>query len=513
MTGPSFLAAPAESRLPAVFLRYQQQLMVTVSIHAVTVIEKSRRTGYSWAAAAVAVITAAAKPEAKGMDVFYIGYNLEIGREFIDCCAEWAKAIEPAAAVVLEHIFTDPDNPEKEIKTFRVEFASGHKIVALPSLPRALRGMQGLVIIDEAAFHDDLKELLKAALALLIWGGKVLIISTHDGVENPFNELISDIRAARKNFALLRCTFDDALDDGLYKRICLVKGTPWSPEAEAVWRQEIIDFYGDGAEEELFCVPSNSAGRYLPLAQIERAAQEIPIARLTLPDSFAELPEHLREAEIRDWCETVLKPLLKDINPALRSYLGVDFARSGDLSVFWPLQIMSDLTRRPPFVVELRNVPFEQQKQILFYLCDRLPLFTNGAFDATGNGAYLAEVAAQRYGFNRIQQIKLSVKFYQDNMPRFKAGFEDGKIIIPKDNDTVSDHRAIHVKSGVAHIQRDSVDGKKRHGDSAVANFLGYTASYSDVVEYDYQPAMANDAPGHDEVEYRTRQGFGQGSY
>jgi len=44
-----------------------------------------------------------------------------------------------------------------------------------------LRGKQGRVIIDEAAFHDNLEELLKAALALLMWGGEVRIISTHNG--------------------------------------------------------------------------------------------------------------------------------------------------------------------------------------------------------------------------------------------------------------------------------------------------------------------------------------------
>lgn len=61
----------------------------------------------------------------------------------------------------------------------RFTFASGFEIVALSSKPRGLRGRQGYVIIDEAAFHDDLPEVLKAAMALLMWGGKVLVISTH----------------------------------------------------------------------------------------------------------------------------------------------------------------------------------------------------------------------------------------------------------------------------------------------------------------------------------------------
>lgn len=38
---------------------------------------------------------------------------------------------------------------------------------------KKLRGMQGVVCIDEAAFHEKLAEVLKAALALTMWGAKV----------------------------------------------------------------------------------------------------------------------------------------------------------------------------------------------------------------------------------------------------------------------------------------------------------------------------------------------------
>jgi phage FluMu gp28-like protein len=67
---------------------------------------------------------------------------------------------------------------------------------------------------------------------------------------------------------------------------------------------------------------------------------------------------------------------------------------------------MRNLVRRTLFVLELRNMPFRQQEQILFYIVDRLPHLIAGAMDATGNGAYLAEMAVQRYGA-RIRQVKL----------------------------------------------------------------------------------------------------------
>ena len=121
-----------------------------------------------------------------------------------------------------------------------MKFASGFEIVALASRPRSLRGRQGFVIIDEAAFHDDLKELMKAALALLIWGGKVLVISTHNGEDNYYNTLVKEARSGDKGYGYVRFDFDDALKDGLYQRVCLRTGETWSIEAEAAWRAGMV---------------------------------------------------------------------------------------------------------------------------------------------------------------------------------------------------------------------------------------------------------------------------------
>jgi len=98
--------------------------------------------------------------------------------------------------------------------------------------------------------------------------------------------------------------------------------------------------------------------------------------------------------------------------------------------------------------------------------------------DARGNGQYLAETAANRYG-PRIAQVMLSEAWYRENMPRYKAAFEDGKITIPKDADVLWDHRAIVLAGGIAKVRerRAGQDGKGRHGDSAIAGALAYYAS------------------------------------
>ncbi len=143
------------------------------------------------------MLTSGAQKSAGGMDTLYLGYNLDMAREFIDACAMWAQRLRArAASAVEEFLFQEQDEKgaDRAIQAFRITFASGFEIVALSSRPRSLRGRQGFVILDEFAFHDDADELLKAAMALLIWGGKVLVISTHNGADNPFNELIEEIR-------------------------------------------------------------------------------------------------------------------------------------------------------------------------------------------------------------------------------------------------------------------------------------------------------------------------------
>lgn len=450
----------------------------------VKIAEKSRRTGLTWAEAASNVITAAKPKKRGGRNVFYVGSRQEMALEYISACALFAKAFNQLAAKVDESIFKDEDG-NKDILTYTIRFSnSGFKIAALSSRPSNLRGMQGDVVIDEAAFHDSLHELLKAAMALTMWGARVRIISTHNGVDNEYNQYVQDARAGRKPYSVHRITLDDALQDGVFKRICYVTGQTWSPEAEAAWRAKTIANAPskEAADEEYYCVPSQSGGSALSRVLIEaRMSKDYPVLRLEKDDSFNEWPEHLRAAEVLDWCIENLLPHLKKLKPGNMHCFGEDFGRVSDLTVIDPMVIESNLDRTVPFSVELRNMPFKQQEQVLFYIVDRLPRMIGGALDAGGNGAYLAEQARHRYGSTRIQEIKLSESWYLENMPPFKAAFEDAKLTIPADADQASDLRALQVINGIIRLPKaktESVDGKKRHGDSAISKALAYYASF-----------------------------------
>ncbi len=474
---------------PPVLLPYQQAWVADDS--QLKVSEKSRRTGLTWAEAADDALIAASAKAAGGQNVYYIGYNQDMAIEYIEAVAMWARVFNYAASSVDEGIWEDDSDGDRHIKTFTIRFPdSGHRVVALSSRPANLRGKQGVVVIDEAAFHDKLGELLKAALALLIWGGRVRVISTHNGDQNPFNLLINDLRAGRRKGSVQRIEFQEAVDQGLYRRVCLRLGLEWTAEGERQWMADVYQFYGDDADEELNVVPAEGTGNWLPRTLIEARTATVPVLRLTKDDEFKHWHRAAREAEIRDWCEEHLKPLLVKLPDDLWLALGEDFGRSVDLTVLIPLVIGHDLVRRAPFVVELSNVPFEQQRQILFYICDRVPRFQAAKLDGTGNGAYLAEVAAQEYGAQRVEEVKLSESWYRENMPPLKAAFEDGMIEIPADSYIVDDLRAVTRVNGVAMVPRNERKNG-RHGDAAIALALAYAASRADPAPIEFTPVPA----------------------
>lgn len=498
----------------AVLLPYQQRWLADTA--KVKVVEKSRRIGLSWAEACDSVLCAAAT---NGMDVWYIGYVKDMAIEFILDCAQWAEHFQSAAEAIeiSEDVFVEGEE-KKSVFAFSIKFASGNRITALSSKPRNLRGKQGRVILDEAAFHESQAEILKAAMALLIWGGDLRIISTHDGDDNPFNQLIKDVRAGRYPYSVHRFTFDEALYEGLYRRICMRTGQEWSEESQAKWAGEIRAFYGDDAEEELDCVPKHGSGAFLTRDLVERCMRQgWPVLRDARKPDFTFEPDRTRQLVILDWCEEHLKPELDALSrfDNVTSYLGGDFARIGDLTCFAPLIQFRDLKRRMPFIVELRGMPFVQQLQVLWYVIDRLPRFVGAALDSRGLGMQMAEQTAQKYGQTRILMIQATQPWYLENLPPYKAAFEERLIELPMDADVLADHRVPRVIKGIPQIpdlRTQDAEKKKRHGDTFIAGALAWHASRTleGFSIYEYQSGAAADAGFWTEDE---DEGFGGGAY
>lgn len=504
-----------------VLMRHQAEWIEDESI--LKLAEKGRRTGVTFAEAFDATFIAAAKRTAGGENYFYIGDTKDKGREFIGYVAHFAKFIAAEILPIEDFLFDDVrvDAHGKEtivkIPAFRCAFSSGFRVEALSSRPENIRGLQGTVCIDEAAFHRDVRTLLDAVNALLIWESKIRVISTHNGVLNPFNELIKEARADKVPFKIHHIPFKAAIENGLYRRVCLVKGKEWTPEAEAKWEAGIRKAYGTrtaAMRQELDAIPAEQAGAALTRVQVESAMRQgIPVIRWACTDDFKSYPDHIRKAEAKAFCEREIKPLLAKLDRNRQHFLGEDFGRIGDKTAIVPGELGRDLVRRVPFIVELHNVPFDQQRDILFYIGDGLPRFSGGALDATGNGAYLAEKAAQRYG-GTVVEVKLSEAWYRINMPAYVDAFGDPKsIILPADPDILDDHLALAFVNGIIKVPENhsskGTDGFDRHGDAAIACALMYYASTADLEEFGYHTPDQIDQLGGNAPMFEDARGGG----
>jgi phage FluMu gp28-like protein len=389
-------------------LGYQQRVLTKLmSGVSLLVIEKSRRIGLTWAMAAYFVLVAAAQRSAGGDNCWYMGYDMEMAREFIDACAMWARAFGIAAEDADEEVLHDDDKP---VGAFRIRFSSGFKIVALPSVPRALRGKQGKVGIDEAAFHKNIGETLKSAIALLMWSGQVIVWSTHDGVSNPFNILLDEIKAGERKGAWIRIDFDDAIADGLYERVALaarIKGRSILPKEE--WISDIFDTYGEDAEEELRCIPKAGSGTLIK-------------------------PEDLAACEHPEAGKA-------ELYSGGLAYLGRDVARRRDGAIQWTFELIGDVLWLRDRYEEVgtsfahQDAHFDQQ-----FATRRIAA---AWIDQTGMGEKVVEDAQRRHGETRVVGQLLTGPTRLDLAISLADRFQRGLIRIPPDPIIRADFRAI----------------------------------------------------------------------
>jgi phage FluMu gp28-like protein len=472
--------------------------------------QKGRRVGFTWGCWAPEAVGEAGLSQG-GMDQFYMGYNQGMAAEFIGDCAMWARWYGLAMSEIdVAYEAALIENEKRDVVRYKIQLASGQKIEALSAMPYNWRGRQGHARIDEAGHHKHLGPVIDGAMAYLIWGGRVSIGGTHNGEDNYFNDLVKDCKADKLPWSLHTNRFSEAVREGLFKRICLVTKKPWSPEAEAKFIEEVRDSYRsvEAADEELECIPMRGTGVYFSRMLLEKCAvDDVEILHYNKPATFVLDPDRLRITQ--QWIDDVLAPAVARLPSNLRTVLGQDFARDGDLS---PIVIGQAITGsakwRTPLRIELRKIPFDCQKLITAWLLLNLPLFHHAKFDARGNGQSHAEAALQLVGPQRVECVQLTGGWYDTWFPRYHQAFEDGDIHTFGDEDWIADHRSVVLVKGsprMSDARTKGADGGDRHGDTAVSGVLMWAAARQEA-----QPA-AGESVEPDTDTYRAA-GFGRRS-
>jgi len=391
----------------------------------------------------------------------------------------WAKAFN-IASTQSEELFEEGDE-KKAIKVLTVSFASGFRIQALSSKPRSLRGKQGLIIIDEAAFVDKLDELLKAALAMMIWGGRVVVISTHNGVDNPFNQLLQDIRSGSREGGVLRITFNDAIAQGLWERIKLVK--PKTTPAKADWIKRVRGTYGENAAEELDVIPAQGAGSFIPPALIEAAVH-----------SDAGKPELYQNG---------------------LTYIGRDIARRRDLDIQMALEKVG------PALWVREQVRHQKAKfsvtRAAFNLLMKTYRVVRAKLDQTGMGEVEVELMQDKYGESRVQGVLFTAASKLVLANGLKEQFENGTIFIPDDPAIKRALRSIKRQNGTGEMVKLVEDGTSDgHGDEFWALALAVDAAALPYQKFEYISESTRDSRSGSERDFwggRSGLGGTRGAY
>lgn len=459
-----------------IFLPYQKEWLEDRSD--LKIIEKNRRCGISWTDSADSVLDAA--PAQAWTNTYYMSFNKDNCRQYIEDAGEWAKKLGFAASEIIESEEPLLDDEDKSITTYRITFASGAEIMGLPGVSRSLRSKQGNVVIDEAAFFDDLESVLQAAKALVMWGGRIRVISTHNGDDNPFNILIKNIRSGKeKEWSLHRITFREAMAQGLYKRICLKQGRKWTPEADKEFMDKMYRIYGDNPDEELDVIPRASGDRYFGRGLLDHAtadADSYDMRRLECSDSFLHKSESFKNREVEKFFNQEVRPVLGALEGQV--FGGNDFGRSGDLTTYWFAEEVSKTQLAVRLIVEIKNAPFEQQQLFNDYVTDWLSerkKFGGLAIDSRGNGQQIGEHAMLRHPGASIQVMETNA-WYAKYGTDLHGLMESGDFTVPDDETIKADFALVILKNGIPTIpavrtsDRDSKG--KRHGDGASAAML-----------------------------------------
>jgi phage FluMu gp28-like protein len=344
------------------------------------------------------VLTAAAQISAGGQNVWYMGYDKDMALEFIDVCAMWARAFGIVADDVGEELL-DVDGVNEGVQSFRIRFASGFKITALPSVPGRSAVSRASSSSTRRRSTRTSTRCIKSAMALLIWGGQVIIVSTHDGVGNRFNQLLDEIRSGRRRGEVMTITFADAMADGLYERVQLVaktKGIDLPPKDQ--WEADIRASYGEDAGEELDCIPKTGAGSLIK-------------------------PEDIAAAEHDD----AGKP---ELYGGGLVYVGRDVARRRDGAIIYPLELVGDvLWERDHY--EGYNTTFAEQ-DAYFDDCFVNYRVAYAGIDQTGMGEPIVEKMQLKYGESRVNGVLLTGPNRLDLAISLQQRFERGLIRIRK---------------------------------------------------------------------------------
>jgi hypothetical protein len=187
---------PVRGLIPFNTYPFQDQCVDDFIQNRFSIIVKSRQLGLSTLTAAYATWLAIFQ---KDKNILVIATKLSVAQNFIKKVKTMIRNLPPW--LVLPQIVTN----NKQL----LEFSHGSSIKAIPTSEDAGRSEAlSLLIVDEAAFVRNFDELWMGLYPTISTGGRVVILSTPNGVGGQYHELYTNAEAGLNEFKAIRLPWD-----------------------------------------------------------------------------------------------------------------------------------------------------------------------------------------------------------------------------------------------------------------------------------------------------------------
>lgn len=317
-----------------------------------------------------------------------------------------------------------------------VRLPGGSVITALPANPDTARGFSASVFLDEFAFHQDSRKIWQALFPVISAGHKLRVVSTPNGKNNKFHELIT---GEDDTWSKHRCDIYQAVAQGLERNIPELKAAindpdSWSQEFELEWLDE--------------------ASSWLSYELIATCESE-----LATTDGSAYLGGEV--------------------------YIGNDVGLRGDLWVAWAIERVGSEFRTIE-IATLRRSTFAEHDDVIERMMGRYKV-KRLCIDQSGMGERTTEEYHRRYG-SRVEGVLFTSANKQALATLGKAYFEDSRVSIPAHPDIRQDlHKLRKTSSATGAVRFDADRDSQGHADRTWALFLALNAAITPVVPIEFK--------------------------
>lgn len=178
---------PLRGRIAFETYGFQDDVISEMQSHRLNIVLKSRQLGLSTIAAAYAVWYA----------IFHKDKNILVIATKLDTAQNFIKKVKVAIQSLPKWLLL----PKFEQNKTEIKLSNGSQIKAIPTSDDAGRSEAlSLLIIDEAAFIRNLKDIWTGLAPTISTGGNVLMLSTPNGVGGTYYKLWTDAKSGQNGF-------------------------------------------------------------------------------------------------------------------------------------------------------------------------------------------------------------------------------------------------------------------------------------------------------------------------